>query len=55
MTRFSRMGGSARPLKCRPSAGRLETVTAIEAIVRQDGRRPSNGATLITLIERAGD
>ena len=29
----------------RPSASQLETVTAIEAIARQDGRRPSNGAT----------
>jgi hypothetical protein len=29
----------------RLSAGRLGTVTAIEAIVRQDDRRPSNAAT----------
>ena len=31
--------------RCRQSASRLETVIAIEAIVRQHDRRPSNGAT----------
>ena len=32
-------------IRCRLSASRLGTVTAIKAIVRQDHRRPSNGAT----------
>jgi hypothetical protein len=38
-------GGRGRAAFGRLSASRLGTVIAIEAIVRQDDRRPSNGAT----------